>query len=246
MNPHDYVKVPFKDAISLVGRRAVFLYQGFAYVPIRELQQIASAHFRARLSAELNKAFKYLPQILKDERLSQMLINLSNHSAIDFNLYEAKAPADADKINLADLDFYSRKSFPPCMKSLFTALRNKHHLKHYGRLQLGLFLKGLGLTVDEAYTFWKQEFCKKMDTDKFEKGYGYNIRHMFGQEGKKQDYKPWGCNKVINQTTPGPDEFHGCPFKTFSEDPLRQLLGSYGLKNEEMRTILDKRRENLH
>ena len=50
---------------------------------------------------------------------------------------------------------------------------------------MGLFLKTLGLSMDEAYSFWKQEFCKKMDTDKFEKSYGYNIRHMFGKEGKK-------------------------------------------------------------
>ena len=175
-----------------------------------------------------------------------MLISLSNHSSIDFNLYEAKGPSDQDKISLADLDFYSRQSFPPCMKSLLTSLRNKHHLKHYGRLQLGLFIKGLGLTMDEAYTFWKQEFTKKMDMDKFEKGYGYNIRHMFGKEGKKQDYKPWSCNKVLNQTTPGQDEFHGCPFKTFSEDNLKQLLNSYGVKNEQMKGIVDKRRENLH
>ena len=100
--------------------------------------------------------------------------------------------------------------------------------------------------MDEAYTFWKQEFTKKMDMDKFEKGYGYNIRHMFGKEGKKQDYKPWSCNKVLNQTTPGQEEFHGCPFKTFSEDNLKQLLSSYGLKTEEMKGIVDKRRENLH
>ena len=100
--------------------------------------------------------------------------------------------------------------------------------------------------MDEAYTFWKQEFTKKMDMDKFEKGYGYNIRHMFGKEGKKQDYKPWSCNKVLNQTTPGQDEFHGCPFKTFSEDNLKQLLNSYGVKNEQMKGIVDKRRENLH
>jgi hypothetical protein len=51
-----------------------------------------------------------------------MLLNLSNHNAIDFNLYEPKAPTDSDKINLSDLDFYSRKSFPPCMKSLYSAL----------------------------------------------------------------------------------------------------------------------------
>jgi DNA primase large subunit len=37
-SPSDFVKVPFKEAISLVSRRAVFLYQGIAYVPVRELQ----------------------------------------------------------------------------------------------------------------------------------------------------------------------------------------------------------------
>lgn len=68
--PSEYVRVPFKEAISLVSRRAVFLRDGIAYVPTKELQLIASAHFRARLSGELIKAFKYLPQILKDERLS--------------------------------------------------------------------------------------------------------------------------------------------------------------------------------
>ena len=96
------------------------------------------------------KAFKFLPTILKDTRLSQLLINLSNHNAIDFNLTEVSAPKDSDKIRLADLDYYARQSFPPCMKSLFTVLKNQHHLKHFGRLQLGLFLKGIGLTMEEA------------------------------------------------------------------------------------------------
>ena len=85
------------------------------------------------------------------------------------------------------------------MKTLFTALKNQHHLKHFGRLQLGLFLKGIGLTMDEAMQFWRQEFSKKgIDGDKFDKNYGYNIRHMFGQEGKRNDYKSWNCQKVIN------------------------------------------------
>ena len=34
--------------------------------------------------------------------------------------------------------------------------------------------------MEEANKFWKDEFTKKMDGDKFEKNYGYNIRHMFG------------------------------------------------------------------
>jgi DNA primase large subunit len=92
--PQHFVKVPFKDATSLVSRRAVFLNQGIAFVPIIELKQIAVAHFRAHISQELNKAFKYFPQFMKDDRLHSLLISLSNHSAIDFNLYEAKGPTD--------------------------------------------------------------------------------------------------------------------------------------------------------
>jgi DNA primase large subunit len=42
-----------------------------------------------------------------------------------------------------------------------------------------------------------------MDSDKFEKNYSYNIRHMYGKEGKQSDYKGWSCNKVINLVTPG-------------------------------------------
>ena len=101
---------------------------------ISDLNTIARSQFRAKLMAELTKAYKFLPTILKDQRLSQLLINLSNHNAIDFNLSEVQAPKDKDKINLKDLDYYSRQSFPPCMKALFTALKNQHHLKHFGRL----------------------------------------------------------------------------------------------------------------
>jgi DNA primase large subunit len=62
--------------------------------------------------------------------------------------------------------------------------------------------------------------------------------------GKRADYTPWGCMKVINATVPGKDEFHGCPFKTFSEDNLYNLLASYkGLKGADIKKIIDKRNE---
>ena len=57
--------------------------------------------------------------------------------------------------------------------------------------------------MEEAMQFWKSEFMKKCDGDKFERNYSYNIRHMFGQEGKRNDYKAWNCNKVLAQTNPG-------------------------------------------
>lgn len=39
------------------------------------------------------------------------------------------------------VDDVARKHFPPCMRNLYDRLKRDHHLKHFGRLQLGLFLK---------------------------------------------------------------------------------------------------------
>ena len=121
-------------------------------------------------------------------------------------------------------------------------------MKHYGRLQVGLFLKGVGLNLDESLRFWKGEFTKKNDIDneKFEKQYAYNIRHSYGQEGKRNDYKARNCNKTINLAAPGPGEYHGCPFKTFSNENLIQLLNSYGVSKPDLKIILDKKDSNLH
>ena len=53
-----------------------------------------------------------------------------------------------------------------------------HHIKYKSRLQYGLFLKGIGLTLEDALKFFRGEFTKKGDTDidKFEKEYSYGIR----------------------------------------------------------------------
>ena len=60
----------------------------------------------------------------------------------------------------------SKRSFPMCMQNLHQGLRSNHHLKHWGRMQYGLFLKGIGLSLEEALKFWRMEFTKTMEPDK--------------------------------------------------------------------------------
>ena len=40
-----------------------------------------------------------------------------------------------------DIEDLAHRHFPLCMKVLFDKLKEEHHLKHQGRLQLQLFLK---------------------------------------------------------------------------------------------------------
>ena len=52
------------------------------------------------------------------------------------------------------------------MRYLHDTLRQDHHLRHFGRLQYGLFLKSIGLSLEQALAFWRDEFTKKMDMEK--------------------------------------------------------------------------------
>lgn len=54
----------------------------------------------------------------------------------------------------------ARKSFPLCMRQLHGKLRQDHKLKHHGRLQYVLFLKGIGVTMEDVMTMWREEWAR--------------------------------------------------------------------------------------
>lgn len=78
---------------------------------------------------------------------------------------------------------------PACMRNLNSTLKTNKHLKHFGRQQYNLFLKGIGLSVEEALVYWRKAFSAMTD-DKFNKEHRYNIRHGYGLEGGRKNYAP--------------------------------------------------------
>ncbi|MBN3270993.1 PRI2 primase, partial [Polyodon spathula] len=203
---------------------------------------------------------------------------------------------------------FSTKSYPLCMRHLHKALRENHHLRHGGRMQYGLFLKGIGLTLEQALQFWRSEFIKgKVDADKcrvsevifkraqcvrhrarelqqhpvayqshllrslsenhrhspqqlaelqcpesshicldlatllqqFDKTYAYSIRHSFGKEGKRTDYTPYSCMKIILSNPPSQGDHHGCPFRHSDPELLKQKLQSYKIHTNGISQVLD-------
>lgn len=104
--------------------------------------------------------------------------------------YQSAEHGDGSVVTADMVDDVARRHFPPCMRNLYDRLKRDHHLKHFGRLQLGLFLKGIGLPLDEAIVFWRKMYGSTMSDDKFNKEYKYNIRHSYGQEGKRANYPP--------------------------------------------------------
>ncbi|KAL3267866.1 hypothetical protein HHI36_007007 [Cryptolaemus montrouzieri] len=230
----NFFKVPFQEVCSLVKNRKIFIKLGFAYIPTNELIVCVQAKFRASLSEALNVASHRLPS-LDDERINTFLMNLNNsYTGKDYS----SVNSDKKDIDPADLDSYSKKHYPLCMRHIHETLRTAHHLKHFCRLQYGLFLKGIGLTLEDALQFWREEFTKLMDHDKFEKQYAYNVKHSYGKIGSMINYSPFNCIKIITDSV-GPGEHHGCPFRNWDATLVKQKMLDHGVSTEGIDTILD-------
>ncbi|XP_038152150.1 DNA primase large subunit [Cyprinodon tularosa] len=232
----DFYKVPFQDALDLVRARKVYLKDGYAFIPHNDIVTIVLNDFRTRLSKALALTARSLPAVHSDERLQPLLNHLS-HSYLgqDYSIQK-----NVGKISLEQIDSLAGKSFPLCMRQLHQALRENHHLRHGGRMQYGLFLKGIGLSLEQALQFWRMEFIRgKVDADKFDKAYAYGIRHMFGKEGKRADYTPYSCMKVILSNPPGQGDYHGCPFRHSDPELLKQKLQFYKVSPSGVNQILE-------
>lgn len=88
---------------------------------------------------------------------------------------------------------------------------------------LPLILQGAGLSMEDALAFFQRQFSN-MTGEQFTKEYAYNIRHMYGREGKRATYTPYTCSRILNGNAPSGGEHHGCPYKHYDTQHLGQLL----------------------
>jgi DNA primase large subunit len=227
-------KIPFEQALSLVQARRVYLRAGWAFVPRTELSSIVVAQFRAHLSKELALTFRNLQSMRRDSRVQPIINSLSKQ----YTATQYKAQAFAGKVTPDQIPMLAKRSFPLCMDNLFDHLSSDSHLRHSGRMQFGLFIKALGMEMEDALAFWQRAFSKRIPADKFAREYAYNIRHMYGKEGKRTAYTPYSCSYIINHGPSGTAEYHGCPFRHFDESHLRAKLLQKRITSEGIEDIV--------
>ena len=228
----DFYKVSFLAVLDLVQQRKCYLKAGFAYVSSMDFISIIGSHHQKFIEKGLMAHLKLLPEFEEDERIVGIIKGLHNsYIGKDYTINK-----DAE-IPIESLDQLSLKSYPPCMKMCHDSLRSTHHLKYQGRLQYGLFLKGIGVTLEDSLRFWREEFTKTMDPDKFDKAYAYGIRYNYGKEGQRTNWSPHSCMKIINMSVSSQDVC-GCPFKIWDPVEMRTKLINYGLNAVNVQDVI--------
>ncbi|KKK94997.1 hypothetical protein LCGC14_2677220, partial [marine sediment metagenome] len=107
------------------------------------------------------------------------------------------------------------------MKYLRSKLEETGHLPHLHRVQLGIFLKSLGMDVDTQLHFWYETAIDNVNItfETFNRRAGYQIRHLYGLEGGRIDYAVPKCQTIIS------DYF--CLFQNINSKILTPILESF-------------------
>lgn len=144
----DFYKVHFTEVLDLVRHRKCFLQNGFAYVNTHDFVSIVAAKHQNNIENGLCATVRMLPQLENDERILNLIKGLhTTYTGKDYTVNKT------DSVPIECLDQLAGKSFPLCMRSCHETLRNKHHHKHGGRMQYGLFLKGIGVTLEDSLRY---------------------------------------------------------------------------------------------
>ncbi|XP_050349162.1 DNA primase large subunit-like [Nymphalis io] len=210
------IKVHFKDCLTFIAKRQVEVQNGIAYIPCSKWKIYLILLFKDNLRNRLAKT--NLHSLQNDPRIAD-IVRLVRKEILTLN------KPNNNILRSNEVDDFS-KLFPPCMLNLHQNLRNKHRLSHNQRFSYSLFLKDIGMPVDEAVTFWRIEYeqvpngkhkcCHSWKND--EKKFIYGIRHLYGLEGGKKMYSSGSCLRLQGFTE------GGCPFKSFDNEAMLQLL----------------------
>jgi DNA primase large subunit len=238
-NVTEYYRVPFAQALELVGRRECHVHGGYAYVPLSRIVSIVAAKFRSALSRSLASAGGTFRQVVsRDEksRIGPLLTSMnSQYTGPGGGMGNNGIVYGIDgemSLTASNVDEMANRSMPLCMKQLHRGLQRDHKLKHQGRLQYGLFLKGAGMSLEEHTLFFQREFTRIMTGEQFNKQYAYSIRHTHGKEGKRATYTPYNCTRIILGNPPqNAAEHHGCPYRHYDDASLSALLGQLKVGN---------------
>ena len=202
----------FSAVPDVVSERKTFLYQGWAIAPMFVFHLSVKRAFEAQLRNVIVESVEKL-------RLDKRVANLAYHLAKQME--KVIRPPDLLELDgdLSGTTLYKRYDlFPLCSRDLIATLRSKGHLSHMENLQLGFFLKALGMPVEEQMWFWYENSVDNVGRtfEQFERKVGYLIRHIYGLEGRKIDYKAPRCKTIINR--------YYCPYMKRSPKDIEVIV----------------------
>eukprot|EP00756_Hemistasia_phaeocysticola_P025699 Hpha_TRINITY_DN16017_c0_g4::TRINITY_DN16017_c0_g4_i2::g.118109::m.118109/K02685/PRI2; DNA primase large subunit len=219
-------RVRFTAVPRLVRDRSVVVRGGYALLSPQQVLEVMFGKYRSLLEKGLQRALEARPAAEADEG-DRIMWFLSSVVQNMMEGVEQREVTPGAVVAVEDIALHAERHMPLCMRQLDRHARKFHHLKWDGRFQYGIFLKRIGLSLEDSIRFFGETLTLRGGgtPEKFNKGpYGYNVRHWYGKEGKKTSYNALNCTTIIRNPGPKGQQCHGCPFHHSTDRELKQLL----------------------
>lgn len=141
----EFYRVHFTEVPDLIQKRECFLKNGSAYITIRDFSSILINMHNMYIERGLIETGSILHIVDNDIRISKFLKYLAT-SYIGFDYVRRSK----NTIPIAAIDNLSETSFPLCMRKYHEIIRKEHHLNYFEQTEYVLFLKGIGVSLEDA------------------------------------------------------------------------------------------------
>lgn len=219
--------VHFTQVPWMVANRRGYLRKGWVISSETRFRGSLKKAFEGKLQHEIQKAQNLLG--LRED-IDQAVQEIEQQLAQHVQIRSQFGGIELEGHNLHT----NPEVFPPCMAYLTMELDRSGRLTHVHRLQLGFFLKKIGMSLDEQLHYWYEKSVDNVGVSfsSYQRRAGYQIRHLYGLEGGRKDYHVPKCSTIATG--------YFCPFVHLSPDLLTKYLKAYALSRKNPRTIADK------
>lgn len=240
------IAFPFEKVPEMLKERKGVLVNGWLVTSQRRngyypsnISSAAKKGFQRQLEEKIEEVAETVARQKKDENdLKPLAKKLANYWKKNRKQRSFRSNFEGEE--LEDRKLYERVDlFPLCMSLLYRDIKVEGYLSHEGRLQLGFFLKELGMSVEEQLQFWYENSVDDagMSWKEFKNGPGYQVRHIYGLVGGGIDYNAPKCETIINR--------YFCPFASLPQMELKEELSSEGSSSAKNR-IVEKARNGSY
>lgn len=138
-----FYAVPFTQVLDLVSQRKCYLHKGQAYIPQSHVESLLASKFRVELSRTLASMGNCNTlNNANDPEMSRLTPMVKNFSKCLVTEEPGVSDVSLTGTSLRSDNIMQHVPYMPlCMRQLQTGLSKEKKLKHWGRLQYGLFLK---------------------------------------------------------------------------------------------------------
>ncbi len=189
----DCLKTP-----EMLKRRIGAIHKGWIVVDVNAATPFIKREFERKLRRKMEQLREELLAHEAKKKQALKFYEYIQKDVFEKIMKPKREPIEISEIRLDGSLSENVSKLPPCIQDLLHRVDSEGYIGHWERFQLGIFLKHIGMQVEEQLRFWYEKAVDNLGIsfEEFNKKAGYIIRHIYGLEGGKIDYHMPSCKTI--------------------------------------------------